>query len=106
MVIPASLIFHAEALTGCFYNLLAYCGLHHVQAPAIAAMGTEIAWHNELLLQLAQQFPANHPGAPVHTYDFGAAFSQARVLLKAIHEQNVEVDLALALRLRWIARRT
>ena len=47
-----------------------------MQASAISKMGAEVTQHNKLLLQLAQSFPASHNGATVHTYDFGAAFSQ------------------------------
>ena len=51
-----------------------------MQASAIAKMEAEVTQHNKLLLQLAQSFPASHSGASVHTYDFGAAFSQASFL--------------------------
>ena len=53
--------------------------LGSVQASAIAEMGAQVTQHNKLLLQLAQSFPGSHSGATVHTYDFGAAFSQARL---------------------------
>ena len=52
----------------------------HVQGSAIKEMGAQVTQHNKVLLQLAQTFPAGHSGATVHTYDFGAAFSQASLL--------------------------
>lgn len=49
-----------------------------MQASAIDKMGAEIAQHNKLLQQIAASFPSSYPGSSVYTFDFGAAFSQAR----------------------------
>ena len=51
-----------------------------VQAAAISKVAAEIIQHNQLLLQLAKSFPANHNGSSVYTWDFGAVLIQARLL--------------------------
>ena len=51
------------------------------QADAVRRMGAEIVKNNQLLHQLAQQFPRTHTNCSVSTFDFQAAWDQASFLV-------------------------